>query len=112
MRRFVFRFTLLASFLITLIVLAPSSLAQSSNKSVTVNRRDGDITILANGDIRFVETWQVRFNGGPFTFAFRSIPLNRTTGIDGWGVSEGSQTWRENSSSSAGTYSLTDSGNE
>ena len=30
-----------------------------------------------------------------------------------WGVvSEGSQTWRENSSSSAGTYSLTDSGNE
>ncbi len=67
--------------------------APAAAKSVEVLRRDGDITILPNGDVRVVETWQVKFYGGPFHYAFREIPLNRVEDITDWRVSEGSQAY-------------------
>src|SRR5436189_4667468 len=75
--------------LCALVVLVPPVHAQ--HRSVVVERPDGDVTIARNGDIRMVETWTVRFIGGPFHFAFRAIPLNRVESIDGWGVAENGQ---------------------
>jgi len=70
------------------VLVAAAPPARAQDKSVVVERRDGDITIERNGDVRVVETWRVRFIGGPFTHAFRSIPLNHVDSIDGWSVAE------------------------
>lgn len=80
----------------------------AQTRSVLVERRDGDMTILPNGDIRFVETWQVKFTGGPFTNANRSIPKNAVSNVFDWGVSEDGQEYKSSSDHSANTYSLTD----
>src|ERR687885_476637 len=75
-------------------------------QSVVVTRRDGDVRIATNGDIQVRETWQVRFAGGPFHFAFRPIPLDRVESISGWGVSESGQAYREASGEQPGTFQL------
>ena len=46
--------------------------ARAQSQEVIVRRRDGNIRIQTNGDVRVEETWQVQFVGGPFRFAFRS----------------------------------------
>ena len=35
----------------------------------------------SDGSINFKETWVVRFDGGPFTYAFRCIPQDRVDRI-------------------------------
>jgi uncharacterized membrane protein YgcG len=62
--------------------------ASSAGKSVVVPRRDGEMTILPNGSVKVTETWQVQFIGGPFTNAFRTIPLHRVNAIGNWTVGE------------------------
>lgn len=85
------------------VILMPSPvLAQSS--SVTLNRRDIDITIQKNGDVRFNETWEVKFVGGPFTFGFRGIALNRLDSIDGFQVAEGNQSYQQNTNQAPNTF--------
>jgi len=74
----------------------PSIVAQS--KSVVVTRRDADITIQPSGDVQVSEIWVVQFSGGPFSSAFRTIPLNRVEDITAWGVTEAGETFRERSS--------------
>src|SRR4051812_43159867 len=85
----VIRLCAMLAMLCALSALAPPVRAQ--DHAVVVERRDGDVTIARNGDVRLVETWTVRFIGGPFHFAFRVIPLARVEGIDGWGVAENGQ---------------------
>ena len=83
-------FILTVSMLLAL-VAAP---AAAQSKSVEVPRRDAEITILPNGDVQVVETWEVKFKGGPFTTAYRSIPLNKVDRIDGWSVADGEHQYR------------------
>ncbi len=78
--------------------------------SVTVDRRDADITILANGDIRYEEVWQVNFQGSNFRFAFRTIPLNRATGIVDWTVSESGRDYVQGASEYG--YNVSQSGGD
>ena len=80
------------------------SLAQE--KSVIVEQRQAQITILPSGDVEVRETWVVNFSGGPFTRAYRSIPFNKVTSIDAWTVSEEGQPYQRSDSGSAGSYSL------
>jgi len=80
--------------------------AAPQTKSVDVLSRDGDITILPNGDVQVVETWKVRFIGGPFHYAFRAIPLNHVEDITNWQVSENGQPYREDYSGAPGTFVL------
>jgi|GEM_PF-6092717 hypothetical protein len=63
--------------------------------SVVVLSRGADMTILVNGDVKIVEAWQVKFIGGPFTSAFREIPLNKVTRIDGGSVADEVQPYRQ-----------------
>ncbi|NJK79314.1 MAG: DUF2207 domain-containing protein, partial [Chloroflexaceae bacterium] len=74
------------------------------DRSVVVERRDGNVTIEQDGDLRFVETWEVRFDGGPFRFAFRDIPLDRLTGISDWSVRANGQQYQNSDSTMQGTF--------
>jgi hypothetical protein len=81
--------------LLTLILVQP---ARAGSGRVTVDRRDAVVDILSNGDVQFVETWEVQFSGAhDFTFAFRDIPLNKATGISGWGIREAGRDFVESS---------------
>ncbi len=83
----------------------------AQDRSVLVERRDGDFTIEQNGDVLVKETWQVQFNG-TFRFAFRAIPLDRVNEIDEWSVSENGQVYEESSSGDPYTYELDYTGGE
>ncbi len=100
------------SLVLALLTLLIAPVAFAQEKSVTVERRDGNYTIATDGTVQVIETWRVRFSGGPFRFAFRSIPLNRVQDIDGWGVSESGRTYRQASGEAPGTFTLLSENNE
>ncbi len=78
-----------------------------SRRWVTVSGRDGDITILPNGDVRVVETWRVQFHGSPpFTYAYREIPLNKVEDITDWSVAENGREYVRSGGKEAGTFNL------
>ena len=84
--------------------------APFAEKSVTVERREMDFTILPNGNVRVQETWQVAFHGGAFTYAFREIPFNHVEAITDWNVAEGKRRYLHAASGSQPyTYTLTTS---
>ncbi len=53
----------------------------AQSKSVDWRRIDVDITVHKDGTFTVVETLEIQFNGGPFTFGFREIPRDRLTAI-------------------------------
>ncbi len=92
-------------FALTLFALTGNSPVEAQSRSVTVTRRDIDITLQKNGDAKFVETWQVQFSGTPpFTFAFRGVQLKNVVSVDGFQVSEGGRAYQESSSEAANTF--------
>jgi len=95
------RLSLLLFLLLTLVACASSDEPQP-----LVNRRDGDITILKNGDIEVIETWEVAFPGATFTRAFRTIPLREGTAVINWQVFEGEERYRQNSSQRKYTFDI------
>lgn len=80
------------------------------DKTVEVDRRDGALTVRPNGDLQVVETWQVNFMGGPFTYAFRAIPRSRLAGISDWAVSGDGQPYRASNKGEDQTFSVSDAG--
>ncbi|MCS7287168.1 MAG: DUF2207 domain-containing protein [Anaerolineae bacterium] len=65
--------------LATLFVFSLPSFAQG--RSLYWERLDVYITVLPNSDIRVEEVWEVVFQGGPFRFGYRNIPMKRLTDI-------------------------------
>ncbi|MBC8075762.1 MAG: DUF2207 domain-containing protein, partial [Chloroflexales bacterium] len=104
-------FFFLAAVLALLLGTAPGASAQGDG-GVAVDRRDGDITIQPDGNVRVKETWVVRFSGGPFRRAFRAIPLNRVNDITDWGVSEKGAAYRQNDLGTPGSFALTTNDND
>src|SRR5687768_15132035 len=104
MKRLLLYLSLVLSLLVSLTALAAPAYAQ--DRSVVVERRDADVTILPSGDVRVVETWEVHFIGGPFRFAFRSIPLDRVDSITNWGVGASGQSYTESFGEQPGTFRL------
>src|SRR5512135_531395 len=80
--------------------------AQAQNKSVVVPRRDVDIVILASGTVQVNETWQVQFSGGPFTFAFRGVTLDKVDSVAGFNVSENGRNYQQSTSNAANTFEV------
>ncbi len=112
-RRFSPAWVLLAVGMAALILaFLPRQAAAQTNKApsrrwVTVSGRDGDITILPNGDVRVVETWRVQFHGSPaYTYAYREIPLNKVEDITDWGVAENGKQYVRSDGKRAGTFNL------
>lgn len=76
----------LSVIVVILLIVVP---AKAQSKSVEVPRRDAEITILPNGDVQVVETWNVKFSGGPFTSAFLTISLSKVDAVTEWSIAEG-----------------------
>src|SRR5215212_6108337 len=88
---------------LTLLALltAPTVLAQSTNRSVTWERYDVDITLLQGGAFDIVETQQIYF-AGTYRRGFREIPLARVTGISDISVEEDGRPYVRGSSQDYG----------
>jgi len=100
----VIRFFLVLSF--AFVILAIAAPVDAQEKNVVVPRRDIDITIQASGDVRFNETWQVQFIGGPFTNAFSGIGLDKVDAVTDFQISEGGRAYQQNSSEAANTFKV------
>jgi uncharacterized membrane protein len=91
-------------------IFTPPVSAQT--RSVLVERRDGAILILPNGDVQVVETWQVKFSGTPaFTNASRTLPLGAVREFADWGVSEDGQEYKAAADRAPRTFTVTDEAN-
>lgn len=69
-------------------------------------RRNVDIVIQPSGDVQVDETWQVRFSGGPFTFAFRGITLDKVLAVQDFQVSESGRPYGPSSSGAQNTFQV------
>lgn len=90
-------------FLFILLTLTVSG-AFAQDRSVVVQRRDADMTIQRDGSVDIVETWVVDFQGGPFRFAFRTIPYNKISSLVFDGVSENGQVYSRANSEAPHTF--------
>lgn len=71
----------------------PGQPAYAQQKEIVIEQRDGDITILPDGRVECVETWQVRFNKGRFSRVMHVIPHDYVTEITDWSVREGGHSY-------------------
>lgn len=91
--------------------LSPN-IASAQSKSLEWLRWDVDVTINTDGTFRVVETQEVAFIGGPFTFGFRNIPMDQVESITDIVVREGDTIYSDSRSESPNTYYTSFSGDE
>ncbi len=95
------------------LVLAPTTHAQT--KTFNWTNWDIDMVLQPDGSLEVTETQTLNFQGEPFTFGFRSIPVGRqgnNDGISNISVREGDQIFRESSSNAPGTFEVINDGGE
>ncbi len=92
------------SLILLIALLLPSAATEAQSKSVYAEDYDVDLIVLPNGDLRVVETLDMAFQGGPFTYGFRTIPTDRLDEITDIEVWEGNQRYAPNRSGDANTY--------
>jgi len=83
----------LVTALVAAMLLLLVTAACSSKKSYRAERFDVDIVVHENGSATITETVTFAFQGGPFTYAYRDIPLDRTDSISGFALSEGERVY-------------------
>ncbi len=72
------------------VVGTPSQIAQAqSAKTLVWQRLDCDITIQNNGDLRIVETNEINFTSGSFSFGYRDIESARLSSVTDIQATEG-----------------------
>ncbi len=92
---------------ILFVLLALSAcVAHAQDRAVVVERRDADMTIQTDGSVDVVETWVVNFQGGPFRYAFRTIPSNRISSLAFQGVSENGKEYARATSEMPNTFTV------
>ncbi|RME49579.1 MAG: DUF2207 domain-containing protein, partial [Chloroflexi bacterium] len=96
------RVLILACLILALAGLA--GLAQAQGRSVVGERFDVSLTVQKNGDVDVVETRTIAFQGGPFRFGFRTIPLSRLEGITNVEFYEGDRRYEQSSSEAPYTF--------
>lgn len=100
--------------LITLfLIFAPATRAQT--KTFNWTNWDIDMALQPDGSLIVTETQTLNFQGEPFTFGFRSIPVGRrgnNDGISNVSVREGDQVFTESFSNAPGTFELVNNGDE
>jgi len=70
------------------VAVAPVAASPLYAKSVVAERMDVDVTVLANGDIKVIQTQQIKFQGGPFREGFQTIRLKNSDGVTGISLAE------------------------
>jgi Predicted membrane protein (DUF2207) N-terminal domain len=88
----------------TVVPFAAVASSTASPKSVVALRRDADLTISDRDAVRFVETWEVQFVGGPYHYAFRWISLVGISDTTSWAVSEAGHAYLEADSGAPDTF--------
>ncbi|MBN1919700.1 MAG: DUF2207 domain-containing protein [Anaerolineae bacterium] len=68
--------------LLTLSLLFAPVVGLSQTKSYDAERFDVAIMVESDGTLLVTETLVFRFTGGPFTYAFRNLPTEKTDGIE------------------------------
>jgi len=97
----------LPGILLSLGLLLGMAPARDWSKSVQVLRRSGEFFIQPDGRVEVEETWEVRFRGGPFHYAFRSIFYSRLEQVTDWQIVEGEQIYRQvEDEAQAGPYTF------
>ena len=86
------RLSIVVAMLLVAASVVPPVVAQA--KSVEVPRRDADIAIRQDGDVQIVETWEMKFSGGPFRSASYRVELDRAKEIAAWSVAEAERDYR------------------
>lgn len=102
MKPFGMRSVLCLLLALSLFGLVTPSNAQS--RSVVLERRDAIFTLHNSNLIDVEETWVVRFNGGPFRSATRTIPLNRVDDITNWSVSRAGKQYEKSDLERSDSY--------
>lgn len=105
-RLFIFSLVLLFAFVLPVIPVGAQA------KSVYAKNYDVDAVVLSNGDMRVVETLEIAFQGGPFTYGYRTIPNERLDDITDIEVREGGRTYTLDRSSGQYTYRVNRSDEE
>ncbi len=77
---------------------------ESEEKSASWKRWDVDITVHSDGSFDVVETHEIGFSGGEFTFGFRNIPLRWMEQITDIQVREGDTIYTENTTEGPNTF--------
>lgn len=84
--------------------------AQETEDEIIITHRDGDITILQNGNLEFRETWDVSFVGGPHTSLMHEIDDNGFADITNWSVSEDEQAYTAGEQDTANSFRVQQEG--
>lgn len=96
---------LIVSVMVALAVsFLPAGQAQAQSKSLRWLRWDADITINSDGTFQVVETQEVQFIGGPFTFGYRNIPMAQVESITDVRVREGDTQYAQQSGEAPNTF--------
>lgn len=96
---------------VALLLLLTLSLPAQAAKSYSADRFDVDITVQPDGSAHVTETVAFRYEGGPFTYAFRGLPTRFTDGIRDIQVSEDGRAYQPGGSQ-PGQYERQDRNNE
>ncbi|MFQ5341771.1 MAG: DUF2207 domain-containing protein, partial [Anaerolineae bacterium] len=102
----------LVLFCLVVMLDALAGLAHAQDRSVVGERFDVDLTVQKNGDIDVVENRTIAFQGGPFHFGFRTIPLSRLEGITNVEFYEGERRYQQSGSEAPYTFQTSIDGSE
>ena len=95
-----------------MLLLVLPGLAHAQSKTLYWDRFDFDITVLQNGDVRIVETQEIVFTGGTFTFGSRGIEHDRFSSLKDVQVSEGGRGYDLDNSGAPYTFQVYQDGSE
>lgn len=84
----------------------------ASAKTLSWRRWDSNITINKDGSFTVLETYEIQFIGGPFTFGYRNIPINQFNSIDNVSVSGGGTQYQRSESNGPGTFEWGQNGDQ
>ncbi len=94
-----------------LVLLSPG-VASAQSKTLLWHRWDADVQINGDGTFRVQEVFEIEFIGGPFTFGFRNIPVEKYDQLTDFHVREGGVEYAQRRGESANTFYITQSGSE
>ncbi len=81
-----------------------SSSVFAQEKEITVQQRDCEVTLLPNGDVQVVETWNVNFREGRFSRVMHDISHEHITAVTDWEVISSGVHYEENTNEDSINY--------
>ena len=95
-----------------LLILLTALPVQAQSKTLHWDRYYTEINVLENGDLLISETQSIVFETGSFTYGYRTIPLDKTDGIENIRVLEGNVEYSKASTQQDHTFTVSEENNE